>query len=157
MFSIYTHLEDYTFISEDLKKVYLIFYNLCQFVGFTYIITVMAIRYFRDGPSKYILKLKLHHHIYWFQLQALVLFRICGILYTLVYIDGVAFGLGSQEFFPHALAFSSYLYALLSDLFLVVALISIFRSILIPYNLRIFLFRWKNFQPIALGGTQLSC
>jgi hypothetical protein len=47
------------FISEDLKKVYLIFYNLCQFVGFTYIFTVMAVRYFRDGPSKYILNLSL--------------------------------------------------------------------------------------------------
>lgn len=38
-------------ISEDMKKVYLIFYNLCQFIGFAYIFTVMAIRYFRDGPD----------------------------------------------------------------------------------------------------------
>ncbi|XP_044740677.1 very-long-chain (3R)-3-hydroxyacyl-CoA dehydratase [Chrysoperla carnea] len=36
---------------EDMKKVYLIFYNLCQFIGFAYIFTVMAIRYFRDGPD----------------------------------------------------------------------------------------------------------
>jgi len=45
-------------ISENFKKVYLIFYNLCQFVGFVYIVTVMAVRYFKDGPSKCILSLK---------------------------------------------------------------------------------------------------
>jgi len=45
-------------IPENLKKVYLIFYNLCQFVGFMYITTVMTVRYFKDGPSKYILSLK---------------------------------------------------------------------------------------------------
>lgn len=43
--------EELGYRKEDLKKVYLIFYNLCQFVGFTYIVTVMTIRYFRDGPS----------------------------------------------------------------------------------------------------------
>lgn len=43
--------EELGYRKEDLKKVYLIFYNLCQFVGFTYILTVMAIRYFRDGPD----------------------------------------------------------------------------------------------------------
>ncbi|KAJ9578140.1 hypothetical protein L9F63_025000, partial [Diploptera punctata] len=42
--------EELGYRKEDLKKVYLIFYNLCQFVGFTYILTVMAIRYLRDGP-----------------------------------------------------------------------------------------------------------
>ncbi|PSN41372.1 hypothetical protein C0J52_19120 [Blattella germanica] len=43
--------EELGYRKEDLKKVYLIFYNLCQFIGFTYILTVMAIRYFRDGPG----------------------------------------------------------------------------------------------------------
>ncbi|KAJ9601091.1 hypothetical protein L9F63_000757, partial [Diploptera punctata] len=45
--------EELGYRKEDLKKVYLIFYNLCQFVGFTYILTVMAIRYLRDGPGTY--------------------------------------------------------------------------------------------------------
>lgn len=31
--------------SEDLKKVYLILYNLFQFVGYMYIMTVMTVRY----------------------------------------------------------------------------------------------------------------
>ncbi|KAJ4433108.1 hypothetical protein ANN_15365 [Periplaneta americana] len=43
--------EELGYRKEDLKKVYLIFYNLCQFVGFTYVLTVMTIRYFRDGPD----------------------------------------------------------------------------------------------------------
>lgn len=30
---------------EDLKKVYLIIYNLFQWIGFMYILTVMAVRY----------------------------------------------------------------------------------------------------------------
>lgn len=38
--------------SEDIKKVYLLFYNLSQFVGFLYILIVMGIRYLRDGPGK---------------------------------------------------------------------------------------------------------
>lgn len=35
--------------SEDIKKVYLIFYNLFMFVGFFYICLVMSVRYLRDG------------------------------------------------------------------------------------------------------------
>ncbi|XP_048507005.1 very-long-chain (3R)-3-hydroxyacyl-CoA dehydratase isoform X2 [Athalia rosae] len=36
---------------RDFKKVYLVLYNLCQFVGFSYILAVMGIRYSRDGPD----------------------------------------------------------------------------------------------------------
>ncbi|XP_063226020.1 very-long-chain (3R)-3-hydroxyacyl-CoA dehydratase isoform X2 [Bacillus rossius redtenbacheri] len=36
---------------EDFKKVYMILYNLVQFVGFSYILIVMGIRYYRDGPD----------------------------------------------------------------------------------------------------------
>lgn len=43
--------EELGYRKEDLKKVYLAFYNLVQFIGFTYILTVMGIRYFRDGPD----------------------------------------------------------------------------------------------------------
>lgn len=39
------------FKKEQFKKVYLILYNLFQFVGFTYILVVMGIRYYRDGPA----------------------------------------------------------------------------------------------------------
>ncbi|CAL7937362.1 unnamed protein product [Xylocopa violacea] len=45
------HKEEFGYRKEDLKKVYLIIYNLCQFVGFIYILTVMAIMYSRDGPA----------------------------------------------------------------------------------------------------------
>lgn len=31
--------------------VYLVFYNLCQFIGFLYVVLVMSIRYSRDGPD----------------------------------------------------------------------------------------------------------
>lgn len=31
--------------SEDFKKVYLVIYNLFQFIGFTYILCVMGVRY----------------------------------------------------------------------------------------------------------------
>lgn len=37
--------------SEDFAKVYLVIYNLCQFVGFIYVLAVMGIRYSRDGPG----------------------------------------------------------------------------------------------------------
>jgi very-long-chain (3R)-3-hydroxyacyl-CoA dehydratase len=43
--------EELGYRKENLKKVYLIFYNLCQFVGFMYIATVMTVRYFKDGPN----------------------------------------------------------------------------------------------------------
>lgn len=44
--------EELGYRREDFKKVYLVIYNLLQFIGFTYILTVMTIRYSRDGPSK---------------------------------------------------------------------------------------------------------
>lgn len=48
--------------TEELKKVYLILYNLSQFVLFTYILVVMGIRYAKDGPGKfwYVIILSLH-------------------------------------------------------------------------------------------------
>ncbi|CRL02072.1 CLUMA_CG015096, isoform A [Clunio marinus] len=39
------------FRRERFKKVYLVLYNLFQFVGFMYILIVMGIRYYRDGPA----------------------------------------------------------------------------------------------------------
>jgi len=39
------------YLSEDFTKVYLIIYNLGQFIGFIYVFAVMAIRYSRDGPG----------------------------------------------------------------------------------------------------------
>ncbi|KZC08553.1 3-hydroxyacyl-CoA dehydratase 3, partial [Dufourea novaeangliae] len=42
--------EEFGYRKEDFKKVYLIIYNLWQFVGFIYILTVMGIMYSRDGP-----------------------------------------------------------------------------------------------------------
>ncbi|XP_043263310.1 very-long-chain (3R)-3-hydroxyacyl-CoA dehydratase-like isoform X2 [Colletes gigas] len=44
------HQEEFGYKKEDFKKVYLIIYNLCQFVGFLYILTIMGIMYSRDGP-----------------------------------------------------------------------------------------------------------
>lgn len=43
--------EELGYRKEDMKKVYLVIYNLFQFIGFLYILTVMGIRYFRDGPA----------------------------------------------------------------------------------------------------------
>ncbi|KAK4295498.1 hypothetical protein Pmani_031936 [Petrolisthes manimaculis] len=36
---------------ESMKKVYLFLYNLWQFVGFLYVVCVMATRYLKDGPD----------------------------------------------------------------------------------------------------------
>lgn len=36
---------------ESIKKVYLFLYNLWQFVGFLYIMSVMVTRYIKDGPD----------------------------------------------------------------------------------------------------------
>lgn len=41
--------EELGFRKEQFKKVYLIFYNLFQFIGFLYILIVIGIRYYRDG------------------------------------------------------------------------------------------------------------
>lgn len=43
--------EELGFRRESFKKVYLILYNLFQFVGFMYILLVIAIRYSRDGVN----------------------------------------------------------------------------------------------------------
>lgn len=43
--------EELGFRKEQFKKVYLILYNLFQFVGFCYILIVMGIRWSRDGPA----------------------------------------------------------------------------------------------------------
>lgn len=45
------HKQEFGYRKEDYKKVYLIIYNLCQFVGFFYILAVIGIRYSRDGPD----------------------------------------------------------------------------------------------------------
>lgn len=42
------------YLSEDFTKVYLVIYNLCQFIGFIYVFAVMAIRYSRDGQGIFI-------------------------------------------------------------------------------------------------------
>jgi very-long-chain (3R)-3-hydroxyacyl-CoA dehydratase len=43
--------EEYGYIKEKGRTVYLILYNLSQFIGFLYITMVMSIRYYRDGPN----------------------------------------------------------------------------------------------------------
>lgn len=45
------NLIDYNYFTEDYKKVYLIFYNLFQCIGFIYVLSVMGIRYYRDGSG----------------------------------------------------------------------------------------------------------
>ena len=44
------HKEEFGYRREQGKRVYLIFYNVAQFVGFLFILTVMGVRYSRDGP-----------------------------------------------------------------------------------------------------------
>ncbi|XP_063539902.1 very-long-chain (3R)-3-hydroxyacyl-CoA dehydratase isoform X1 [Cydia strobilella] len=44
--------EEFGYRKEDYKKVYLILYNLFQFVGFSYVLAVMAVRYMKlEGLS----------------------------------------------------------------------------------------------------------
>lgn len=43
--------EEYGYRKEQGKTVYLVLYNLFQFVGFLYILTVIGIRYYRDGTE----------------------------------------------------------------------------------------------------------
>lgn len=43
--------EELGFRREQFKKVYLVLYNLFQFCGFMFILIVMAIRWYRDGPA----------------------------------------------------------------------------------------------------------
>ncbi|XP_043277959.1 very-long-chain (3R)-3-hydroxyacyl-CoA dehydratase isoform X2 [Venturia canescens] len=44
------HKEEFGY-RKDFKKVYLVLYNLCQFVGFLYVLAVMCIKYSREGPD----------------------------------------------------------------------------------------------------------
>ncbi|XP_034833482.1 very-long-chain (3R)-3-hydroxyacyl-CoA dehydratase [Maniola hyperantus] len=39
------HKQEMGYRREDYKKVYLVIYNLFQFIGFTYVLSVMAVRY----------------------------------------------------------------------------------------------------------------
>ncbi|XP_049301891.1 very-long-chain (3R)-3-hydroxyacyl-CoA dehydratase isoform X1 [Bactrocera dorsalis] len=41
--------EELGYFKENAKKVYLIFYNLSQFIGYLYILIVMGVLYYRDG------------------------------------------------------------------------------------------------------------
>ncbi|TMW44762.1 hypothetical protein DOY81_010158, partial [Sarcophaga bullata] len=43
--------EEFGYIKESSKKVYMVFYNLVQFIGFLYILSVMAVLYYRDGAA----------------------------------------------------------------------------------------------------------
>lgn len=45
------HKEEYGYRREQGRKVYLIFYNLFQFIGYLYILLVIGIRYYRDGTN----------------------------------------------------------------------------------------------------------
>uniref|UniRef100_A0A0V0G852 Very-long-chain (3R)-3-hydroxyacyl-CoA dehydratase n=1 Tax=Triatoma dimidiata TaxID=72491 RepID=A0A0V0G852_TRIDM len=41
--------DEFGYVKEDVRKVYLAFYNLTQFIFFTYIIVVMGVRFMKDG------------------------------------------------------------------------------------------------------------
>ncbi|KAI8115190.1 Very-long-chain (3R)-3-hydroxyacyl-CoA dehydratase 3 [Lucilia cuprina] len=43
--------EEIGYIKESSKKVYMVFYNLAQFIGFLYILSVMGVLYYRDGVN----------------------------------------------------------------------------------------------------------
>lgn len=43
--------EEIGYIKESSKKVYMVFYNLAQFIGFLYVLCVMGVLYYRDGPA----------------------------------------------------------------------------------------------------------
>ncbi|KAM7352100.1 3-hydroxyacyl-CoA dehydratase 2 [Cochliomyia hominivorax] len=43
--------EEIGYIKESSKKVYMVFYNLAQFIGFLYILCVMGVLYYRDGAN----------------------------------------------------------------------------------------------------------
>ncbi|XP_033220578.1 very-long-chain (3R)-3-hydroxyacyl-CoA dehydratase [Belonocnema kinseyi] len=45
------HKQEFGYRREEYKQVYLVFYNLCQFIGFFYILAVMGVKYSRDGPE----------------------------------------------------------------------------------------------------------
>lgn len=43
--------EELGYRKENFKKVYLLFYNLIQFIGYLYIVLVMGIQYAKSGPD----------------------------------------------------------------------------------------------------------
>uniref|UniRef100_A0A1A9VZR8 Very-long-chain (3R)-3-hydroxyacyl-CoA dehydratase n=1 Tax=Glossina brevipalpis TaxID=37001 RepID=A0A1A9VZR8_9MUSC len=43
--------EEIGYIKESTKTVYMVFYNFAQFIGFLYILSVISILYYRDGPD----------------------------------------------------------------------------------------------------------
>ncbi|XP_014251340.1 very-long-chain (3R)-3-hydroxyacyl-CoA dehydratase isoform X2 [Cimex lectularius] len=43
--------EEFGYVKEDIKKVYLVFYNLTQFVFFMYILIVMGVRFAKEGAD----------------------------------------------------------------------------------------------------------
>uniref|UniRef100_A0A1Y1L455 Very-long-chain (3R)-3-hydroxyacyl-CoA dehydratase n=1 Tax=Photinus pyralis TaxID=7054 RepID=A0A1Y1L455_PHOPY len=45
--------EEFGYTKEDLKKVYFIIYNLAMFVGFTYVVAVLAVQYLKDGIDSF--------------------------------------------------------------------------------------------------------
>lgn len=45
------HREEFGYRPEQTRLVYLLFYNLFQFVGFLYVFLVLCIQYGRDGPD----------------------------------------------------------------------------------------------------------
>lgn len=45
------HRAEFGYRPEQARLVYLLFYNLLQFVGFLYVLLVLAIQYGRDGPD----------------------------------------------------------------------------------------------------------
>lgn len=45
------HKKELGYVRENYKEVYLLIYNLFQFVGFAFIFSVLSIQYYRDGPD----------------------------------------------------------------------------------------------------------
>lgn len=45
--------EEFGYVKENYKKIYLTFYNLAQFIGYMYIVIVLSICYFKDGPKTF--------------------------------------------------------------------------------------------------------
>lgn len=39
------------YLKEDYRQAYLLVYNIFQFVGFTFVFSVLSIQYYRDGPN----------------------------------------------------------------------------------------------------------
>ncbi|XP_014284697.1 very-long-chain (3R)-3-hydroxyacyl-CoA dehydratase [Halyomorpha halys] len=43
--------DEFGYVKEDFKKVYLVFYNLTQFIFYTYMVVVIGIRWMKEGPD----------------------------------------------------------------------------------------------------------